>query len=41
MSQALKTEKNPSKYELVNDWPQLPEGYILSQPGGIGIDDQV
>ncbi len=30
--------KNPSKYELVKDWPQLPEGYLLSQPGGIGID---
>ena len=25
------------KYELVKDWPQL-EGYILSQPTGIGID---
>ncbi len=30
--------KNPSKYELVKDWPQLPDGYLLSQPGGIGID---
>ena len=38
MAQALKTLRNPPKYELVNDWPQLPEGYILSQPGGIGID---
>ncbi len=25
-------------YEWVTDWPQLPEGYELSQPGGIGID---
>src|SRR5450432_3041921 len=38
MSQDLKTVKNPPKYELVNDWPQLPEGYLLSQPGGLGID---
>lgn len=27
-----------SGYELVADWPQLPEGYELSQPGGLGID---
>ncbi|MGE5108661.1 MAG: hypothetical protein ACM3H8_14040, partial [Sphingobacteriales bacterium] len=26
------------KFELVKDWPQLSEGYILSQPTGIGID---
>ena len=32
------TVKNSSKYKLVNDWPQLPDGYILSQPAGIGID---
>ena len=38
ISQDLKTVENPPKYELVNDWPQLPEGYALSQPGGIGID---
>lgn len=38
MPQALQTLRNPPEYELVNDWPQLPEGYILSQPGGIGID---
>lgn len=25
-------------YELVKDWPQLSENYILSQPTGIGID---
>jgi peptidylamidoglycolate lyase len=25
-------------YELVNDWPELSKGYILSQPTGIGID---
>jgi peptidylamidoglycolate lyase len=29
---------NPPKYELVKDWPHLPDGYSLSQPGGIGID---
>lgn len=26
------------KYELVKDWPQLPNGYILSQVTGVGID---
>lgn len=25
-------------YELVKDWPNLPEGYILSQVTGVGID---
>ena len=38
ISQDLKTVKDSPKYELVNDWPQLPDGDILSQPGGIGID---
>jgi len=38
MSQDLETVKNSRKYELVKDWPRLPDGYILSQPGGIGID---
>jgi peptidylamidoglycolate lyase len=38
MSQDLKAVKNSPKYELVKNWPQLPEGYVLSQPGGIGID---
>ena len=37
-SQDLEVVKNSPKYELVNNWPQLPDGYILSQPGGIGID---
>ena len=27
-----------SGYELVTNWPQLPEEFELSQPGGIGID---
>lgn len=27
-----------SKYELVKDWPQLPNGYALSQVTGVGID---
>jgi|SRR5664279_432747 len=34
----LKDSVNQSGYVLVTDWPQLPEGYSLSQPGGIGID---
>ena len=32
------TFPDSSKYELVKDWPQLSEGYVLSQPTGIGID---
>lgn len=27
-------------YELVEEWPQLSPGYILSQPTGIGIDSR-
>ncbi len=27
-------------YELVEEWPQLSTGYILSQPTGIGIDSK-
>jgi peptidylamidoglycolate lyase len=27
-----------SAYEMVKGWPQLSEGYVLSQPTGIGID---
>lgn len=30
-------EKNTS-YELVKDWPQLPEGFVLGNPSGIGVD---
>jgi len=26
------------KYELVKDWPQLPDGFKLGNPTGIGID---
>ncbi len=28
------------KYELVSNWPQLPEGYNLSQVTGVGIDSK-
>jgi peptidylamidoglycolate lyase len=38
MSQDPKAATNAPKYELVNNWPALPDGYILSQPGGIGVD---
>jgi len=36
-----KSDKNANKldYELVKDWPQLPLGYTLGQPTGIGIDN--
>ena len=32
------TSSGSLKYELVKDWPQLPQGYILSQVTGVGID---
>lgn len=31
-------DKENTKYELVKDWPQLPKGYVLGNPTGIGID---
>jgi peptidylamidoglycolate lyase len=27
-----------SRYELVKDWPQLPKGFLLGNPTGIGVD---
>jgi peptidylamidoglycolate lyase len=27
-----------TKYELVKEWPQLPAGFVLGNPTGIGID---
>jgi peptidylamidoglycolate lyase len=30
-------EKN-TQYELVGDWPQLPKGFLLGNPTGIGVD---
>ncbi len=30
-------DKN-TKYELVKDWPQLPKGFLLGNPSGIGVD---
>lgn len=32
-----KTSASPA-YEVVKDWPQLSEGFVLSQPTGVGID---
>jgi peptidylamidoglycolate lyase len=29
---------NTSGYQLVKAWPQLPEGFVLGNPSGIGID---
>jgi peptidylamidoglycolate lyase len=34
-------EKEPvdqGSYELVKDWPKLPEGFILGSPTGLGVD---
>lgn len=33
-----KIAKTPGRYALVKDWPQLPEGYTLGNPTGIGMD---
>jgi len=35
---AAKGLNNTVNYQLVKDWPQLPEGMILGNPTGIGID---
>ncbi|MBC7888042.1 MAG: hypothetical protein H7Z13_09130 [Ferruginibacter sp.] len=35
---AGRTNGNVINYQLVKDWPQLPDGYTLGNPTGIGID---
>jgi DNA-binding beta-propeller fold protein YncE len=32
------TLQKPARYELVKDWPQLPTGFLLGNPSGIGVD---
>jgi len=32
--------KNSDSYVLVEDWPKLPEGLILGNPTGLGIDSE-
>jgi DNA-binding beta-propeller fold protein YncE len=34
------TNKSLSKYELVKDWPQLPQGFLLSAVSAVGVDKQ-
>ena len=34
----IATADSPHQYELVKNWPQLPVGYTLGNPTGIGID---
>lgn len=34
-----KTVNSLPAYQLVEDWPQLPPGYILGNPTGVGIDN--
>ncbi len=34
------TNKSLSKYELVKDWPQLPQGFLLSAVSAVGVDNQ-
>ena len=29
---------NPDMYELVNDWPNFPAGFVLGMPTGLGTD---
>ena len=36
--QTTETDKEYTKYELVADWPQLPQGYNLGQVTGVDID---
>ncbi len=35
---ADRSPEKPANYQLVKDWPRLPEGYVLGNPSGIGID---
>jgi peptidylamidoglycolate lyase len=37
-SGATNEKESSIKYELVKDWPQLPLGYVLGSPAGIGTD---
>jgi peptidylamidoglycolate lyase len=37
-NQSTKENSQLSEYELVQNWPQLPAGYTLSQVTGVGID---
>lgn len=39
-SSTQKQQDPAAVFHLVNDWPQLSPGYQLSQPTGIGIDNQ-
>lgn len=32
------TDENFSRYELVEDWPSLPTGYVLGQVTGVDVD---
>jgi len=35
---ATKAFNNGTHYKLVENWPQLPKGFVLGNPTGIGID---
>lgn len=35
---AIKKEDTISHYQLEKNWPQLPDGFLLGNPTGIGID---
>lgn len=36
--ETIKESSNQDSYELVEDWPKLPEGFGLGNPTGLGID---
>jgi DNA-binding beta-propeller fold protein YncE len=37
-SRVLDKTMKPDRYELVNDWPDFSNGFVLGMPTGIGID---
>src|SRR6185437_10753808 len=39
-STALCVSDSSQRYALMADWPQLPKGYLLGNPSGIGIDSK-
>ena len=36
--QPQSTESAPNKYQVIHGWPQLPEGTLLGQVSGVGVD---
>ena len=36
--QPQSTESAPNKYQVIHGWPQLPQGTLLGQVSGVGVD---